>query len=115
MCAEPITIDENGRIREVPVTSIGMGEPYRLGEPLYGYQACQVRNAYIDGDALVVKKGTASVVYRYVDRECTDCTSITYEGTGRATVSCRTDGKGELTISVEASEDTRITFFTLNR
>ena len=115
MCAEPITVGADGRIREVPVTSIGMGEPYRAGEPLYGYQACRVENAYIDGEDLVVKQGTASAGYRYVDGESAACPSIACEADGSVSLSHRVDGKGELTISIEAHENARISFFTLGR
>ena len=113
MCAEPIFVDLNGLIKEVPVTSIGMGEPYRIGEPLYGYQACQVENAYIDNDKLVINKGRAKVIYRYVDRECAGCSSISYEGTGKAALSHTIDEKGELMINIETDEKIQISFFTL--
>ena len=58
MCAEPISVAPDRLIHEVRPTSIGMGAPYRIGEPLYGYQACRLsRNAWIDGDRLIVGSG----------------------------------------------------------
>ena len=85
MCAEPITIDENGLIPEVLPTSIGMGDPYQIGEPLYGYQACKLsQNAWIDKDRLIVKKGRAEVTYRYLDPSTFGFSSLSYEGTGNA-------------------------------
>lgn len=113
MCAEPITIDENGFIKEVPVTSIGMGEPYKPDEPLYGYQACQVENAFIDGDKLIVNKGIAKVIYRYVNKNCREC-SLTYRGSKKASLKHTIDDKGELTVIIEADERTEISYFTLN-
>ena len=113
MCTEPITIDENGLIPEVPVTSVGMGEPYKAGEPLYGYQACQVSNAYIDNDKLIIMEGSAEVIYRYMDSSVSDISSITYEGTGNAFLKHRINKKGELTISVETDHQIEIESFTI--
>lgn len=115
MCAEPITIDENGFIKEVPITSIGMGEPYRINEPLFGYEACKVSNAYISDDRLIVKKGKAEVVYRYIDKRDLDFSSVSYEGTGNAAVSHKIDERGELTIFIETKEDIEIQAFKLVR
>ncbi|MGM9600561.1 MAG: family 43 glycosylhydrolase [Faecousia sp.] len=113
MCAEPIYIDETGRISEVLPTSIGMGEPYKNGEPLYGYQACQVKNAYIDGENLTIKKGIAVVVYRYVDTS-ESFTRIAWKGTGNAVISHEIDSTGVLTLTVEAKENCSIQYFTLH-
>ena len=115
MCAEPITIDEKGLIREVLPTSIGMGEPYRIGERMYGYQACKVSsNAYIDGDRLIVKKGCAEVIYRYVDSAAANCLSLSYEGTGNALLKFGIDARGELAIRIESERDIEIKSFTLH-
>ena len=115
MCAEPITIDENGLIPEVRPSSIGMGEPYRIGERLFGWQACRLsQNAWIDGDRLIVKKGRAEVVFRYLDPSAQDFTSISCEGTGNAAIEYRLDGNGELTLSIETDQTIKITSFTLD-
>ena len=115
MCAERITIEEDGRIQEVQPTSIGMGQPYKIGEPMYGYQACKVSaNAYIDGDRLTVKKGKAEVVYRYIDSLAAKCTSLTYDGTGNALLQFSLDARGELTVQIQSDRDIRIRSFTLH-
>lgn len=110
MCAEPITIDENGFIAEVPVTSIGMGEPYKVGELLYGYQACQVKNAYIDDDKLVIKKGKSEIVYRYVDATAS-FSVIKYDGSGEAKLSYLLKESGELIIYVTTQQQIEIKSF----
>ena len=115
MCAEPITIDENGLIPEVRPSSTGMGEPYRIGEPLYGYQACRLsKDAWIDGDRLIVKKGRAEVVYRYLDLSVQGFSSVSYEGTGKAFVTHRLDEDGELTLFIETDRDIEINSFRIN-
>lgn len=114
MCAEPITVDENGLIPEVKPSSIGMGEPYKIGEPLFSYQACKLsKNAWIDGDKLIVKKGRAEVVYRYLDPSAHKLVSVSYEGTGKASVVHRLDRDGELTLSIETDRTIEIHSFTL--
>ncbi len=114
MCAEPIYIDEYGLIPEVLPTSIGMGEPYKMGEPLYGYQACKLsKNTWIEGDKLIVDRGRAEVVYRYLDPSVRDSSSITYKGTGNASVSHRIDANGELTLFIETDQKIKIDTFTL--
>ena len=116
MCAEPITIDENGLIPEVRPSSTGMGEPYRIDEPLYGYQACRLSgNAWINGDRLIVKKGRAEVVYRYLDPTARSFDSVSYEGTGTASVEHRVDASGELTLFVETKQTIEITCFHLQQ
>ena len=116
MCAEPITIDENGLIPEVRPTSIGMGEPYGIDEPLYGWQACRVSpNAWIEKDKLVVEKGRAEAVYRYLDPSARDFSSVSYEGTGNASVGYRLDDSGELTLSIETDQTIEIASFHLQR
>ena len=106
MCAEPIFINEDGTINEVPVTSTGMGEPYREGEPLYGYQACQVKNAYIDDDRLVIEKGMSEVMFRYVDRNI-KVSSVTFDGSGEAELTFKESDNGELTLYIKARKKNR--------
>lgn len=113
MCAEPIAVDENGLIAEVPVTSTGMGEAYRAGETLPGYQACQVDNAWIDGDRLIIDKGKAKVVFRYVDlSEAFSAVTCDNKEIG---ITWRTDEKGELTLLLEANQKTEIRGFMLEK
>ena len=114
MCAEPLLFDENGLIKEVKPTSIGMGDPYKKGEPLYGYQACKVsKKAYIFEDSLIVRKGKSEVVYRYIDKSCLDIESISYQGDGQAKLDFKVDEDGELTIYISAIEKTRIKRFDI--
>lgn len=48
LCIEPISINEDGSISEVKMTSQGVGAPFAPGEAIMGYQACGVRgNLYI--------------------------------------------------------------------
>lgn len=91
----------------------GLGEPYKAGEPLYGYQACQVSNAYIDCDILMVPEGKAEVVYRYIDRSILGFSSITYEGTGNVLLTHKVNEKGELTICIETDHQIEIKNFTI--
>lgn len=42
LCVEPIAINPDGTIPEVVMTSQGVGDPYKLHEPLFAYQACEV-------------------------------------------------------------------------
>ena len=112
MCAEPISIDKNGLIPEVMPTSIGMGEPYRIGEPLYGYQACKMSaGAYIDFDKLIVKHGKAEIVYRYLDTRDLHFSSVSYEGTGNASLRHTVDPRGELTLQIDTDRDIEIRSF----
>lgn len=49
LCIEPITVNEDGSIDEVKMTSQGPGEPFGPGEVIMGYQACGLKgNLYID-------------------------------------------------------------------
>jgi hypothetical protein len=51
LCIEPITINEDGSINEVKMTSQGPGKPFEPGEIIYGYQACALTGKiYIDID-----------------------------------------------------------------
>ena len=42
LCMEKIEILEDGTIPEVKMTSQGIGEPFAPGEPIMGYQACEL-------------------------------------------------------------------------
>ena len=112
MCAEPIFIDENGFIAEVLPTSIGMGEPYKVGETIPAYEACQVENAYIDNDKLVISKGKSEVVFRYIEKGA-DFSCVKYDANGEAALSYSVNDKGELRISFEAKKKLEIKSFRL--
>lgn len=77
LCIEPITINQDGTIDEVKMTSQGVGEPFAPGEKLYGYQACGVKGtAYIGLDEkygyeekLMNISAGDEAVFRYVKSE----------------------------------------------
>ena len=93
MCIEPITINPDGSIDEVPITSQGIGLPFGPGEIIYGYQACILSgSAYIDLDG----KGSEwithisdgdSAVFRYVEADAGfQYVQIEAEGSGNIEV-----------------------------
>lgn len=49
LCIEPITVNPDGTIDEVKMTSQGAGEPFAPGEPIYGYQACGLKGTVYIG------------------------------------------------------------------
>ena len=72
LCIEPITINPDGTIHEVKMTSQGVGEPFAPGEKIMGYQACGLAGSvYIGqdddyGEKLTnISKGDRAV-FRYV-------------------------------------------------
>ena len=93
LCIEPITINPDGTIDEVKMTSQGPGAPFGPGEPLMGWQACSLSGrVYIDADEKHIESlqhiaAGDSAVFRYVrsDRPYT-----------KATLRC--EGKGEVRV-----------------
>ncbi|KAF1297543.1 xylosidase [Enterococcus sp. JM4C] len=75
LCIEPIAINEDGTIDEVKMTSQGVGAPFKIGEPLMGYQACELHGtAYIDVDSKYGEKLTNisaedEIFFRYIQSE----------------------------------------------
>ncbi len=55
-------------------------------EALPAYQACQVKNAYINNDRLVIGKGHSEIFYRYIDTG-TKVSSVVFDGNGEAVLS----------------------------
>lgn len=114
MCAEKIFINADGKIPEVPMTSIGMGEAYRKGERIHAYEACLVHgNAYVEDGVLVVKKGTGTAVYRYAEERNRKQKEISWQGSGTGLVKAIIDGKGQILLKIQATEDMRIESFVL--
>lgn len=69
LCVEPITINPDGTINEVKMTSIGAGKPFALNETIELWRACEVEGgAYIDGYDLVMPKGSRAVL-RYIQTD----------------------------------------------
>jgi len=93
LCIEPITINPDGSIDEVKMTSQGAGEPFAPGEKIYGYQACGVSGSvYIGADELYEEKlmnisAGDTAVFRYVQSETAwNEISITASGSGKILV-----------------------------
>ena len=49
LCIEPISVNEDGTIDEVKMTSQGVGEPFAPGETIMGYQACGLKGTVYIG------------------------------------------------------------------
>ncbi|MBO5068816.1 MAG: family 43 glycosylhydrolase [Roseburia sp.] len=110
LCIEPITLNPDGAINEVKMTSQGVGKPFGPGETIYGYQACQLSGtAFIDAD----KKGGEwitniskedAAVFRYVESE-TGFRSIVVEaeGSGFADIYLNDRLAGSVGIDVEGA------------
>ena len=72
LCIEPITINPDGSIDEVLMTSQGTGEPFTPGETIMGYQSCGLKgNVYIGlddqyGEKLMNISEGDEMIFRYV-------------------------------------------------
>ena len=75
LCIEPISIEPDGSIKEVVMTSQGLGAPFAPGETIMGYQACGLTGGiYIGTDPNYQEKLTHimdgdTAVFRYVKSE----------------------------------------------
>ena len=75
LCIEPITVNPDGSINEVKMTSQGVGEPFAPGEKILGYQACGVKGTvYIGlddtyGEKLTNISAGDEAVFRYVKND----------------------------------------------
>lgn len=86
LCVEKIYFNEDGEIDEVKSTSIGAGEPFRIGEKIEGWRACEVAGgAYIDNTDLVFPEG-GSAVFRYV----------MLDGNKQCKIICDKEGPGKI-------------------
>ncbi len=80
LCAEPITIDSDGTIDEVVMTSQGIGNSFLVGEEIPAYKICEVTGgAYIQEEInnpklVIPKNEVASAVIRYlqVDKQVSE-------------------------------------------
>ena len=93
LCIEPITIEADGTIKEVKMTSQGIGEPFAPNEVIMGYQACELNGEiYIGPDKdgkeklLNIADGDEAI-FRYVNvtEEYTEIL-IDSQGTGSVEV-----------------------------
>ena len=113
MCAEPIFFDRDGIIKEAMPTSIGIGEAFRQGEKIYGYQACCLsKGAYIARDKLIVTKGKSKAVFRYVDTSLC-ISSVDFVGDSSVSTDFKIDSDGTLTVYLEAIADAQIDYFMI--
>lgn len=101
LCIEPITINADGSINEVKMTSQGVGLPFAPNEKIMGYQACGVKGScyigldntdsdYTDSDyteKLMNISVKDEAVFRYI-KSGKDWSSIniTYAGSGKIKV-----------------------------
>ena len=78
LCIEPVTINEDGTINEVKMTSQGVGMPFAPGEKIMGYQACQLKGTVYIGvnnacrensERLMNISDGDEAVFRYVKSE----------------------------------------------
>ena len=93
LCVEPITIEADGSIPEVKMTSQGPGAPFGPGEAIMGFQACQLTGkAYIDVDPEYVESlrhiaAGDTATFRYVQSDA-----------GFTGISLRCRGKGRVRV-----------------
>lgn len=87
LCMEPININEDGSIDEVPMTSQGPGAPFKPGETVYGYQACELHGScFIDvgskyGEELTNLNKGDKAIFRYVESK-NNWSNANFECTG---------------------------------
>lgn len=105
LCIEPITINPDGTIDEVKMTSQGVGQPFTLGEKIMGYQACELHgDVMIDVDEEFGEKLTQIAVddlitFRYVESR-TGFQQIKLDATGSGKLQILFDGKEAGTIVI---------------
>lgn len=105
LCIEPITINPDGTIDEVKMTSQGVGQPFALGEKIMGYQACELHGGVmIDVDEEFGEKLTQIAVddliaFRYVESR-TGFQQIKLDATGSGKLQILFDGKEAGTIEI---------------
>lgn len=113
LCIEPITINEDGSINEVKMTSQGPGKPFGPGEEIMGYQACCLKgDIYIDAveecaaqERLSHIQDGDEAVFRYVKSDC-GFKKILFKavGSGKVTVLFDRQPMGETEI-IEGRQD----------
>ena len=110
LCVEKLTVNSDGSIDEVKMTSQGIGEPFAPGEKIMGYQACALKgNCYIDVDndhgyeeKLINIYDGDEAVFRYVKSETSwNRIELTCFGNGTAAVFLNGEKAGKVSISGE--------------
>ena len=93
LCVEKISIAPDGSIPEVKMTSQGVGEPFKPGEALYGYQTCGVTGDCYIGlggeytEQLMNISAGDTAVFRYVKSD-----------TGYKEIEIEAAGSGEIEV-----------------
>lgn len=106
LCIEPITINPDGSIPEVKMTSQGVGEPFGPMEAIMGYQACGLSGTiYIGvdqeyGEKLMNISSGDEAVFRYVKNDA-DWSEIklTCAGSGKVQILLNEAIAGEIKIA----------------
>lgn len=120
LCIEPITINPDGSIDEVKMTSQGPGAPFGPGEKIMGYQACGLSGScLIDADAnhgesLQRISAGDTAIFRYVKSDSPyTAANIECEGEGSVRIylngNCSGEGAlkpgmNEIPVSAEAGQ-----------
>ena len=100
LCIEPITINPDGTINEVKMTSQGVGEPFQAGEEIYGYQACGLSGSIFigdnrqDGEWLTNISENDEAIFRYVQTDC-----------GFQSILLKAEGHGKVEVYLEDAYD----------
>lgn len=106
LCVEKITVNPDGSIPEVKMTSQGVGEPFAPGEAMMGYQVCGVTGQCYIGlggkyeEQLMNIAAGDTAVFRYVKSD-KPYTSAAIEATGSGKIEVLLNGKrvGEVDIT----------------
>lgn len=120
LCVEKIYFNEDGTIDEVKMTSQGAGEPFKAGERIEGWRACEVEGgAYITGTDLVMKDKSKAYI-RYCTFDGPVRLQIEAEGSGRLTATANGKplekaGKGTFEVVLEAAGDVTVHAVTFER
>lgn len=113
LCIEKITVNPDGTIDEVKMTSQGIGEPFAPGEKIMGYQACGLRgNCCIDVDddygyeeKLTNISDGDEAVFRYVKNKAAwKGIEVTCAGSGVISAFLNGERAGEVYVSGESGK-----------
>lgn len=103
LCIEPVTINPDGTIDEVKMTSQGTGQPFAPGESIMGYQACGMTGTVYIGvnedadtktlypEKLMNISDGDTAVFRYVKSDIS-WSALALRGKGRGTVKVLLNG-----------------------
>lgn len=101
LCIEPISINADGSIDEVKMTSQGIGDPFAPGEKIMGYQACGLKGSVFIGineedmdfpEKLTNISDGDEAVFRYVKSD-EPWGEVSITGTGKGIVDLWMNGK----------------------